>query len=115
MKFKITTSKAVLIGVIVLAAILRLFALSDFPVGLNADEASLGYNAYSLLQTGKDEYGTSFPLQFKSFGDYKPGLYVYFAMPFIWLMGLNELAVTLPSAMLGIATVYLVYLLGKKI
>lgn len=107
--------KIYLILILALASILRLFALSSFPAGFNADEAALGYNAYSILQTGKDEYGASFPLVLKSFGDYKPGLYVYFAIPFVAALGLNELAVRLPSALLGIASVYLIYLLGKKI
>jgi 4-amino-4-deoxy-L-arabinose transferase-like glycosyltransferase len=112
---KLSIKKFVLIAVIVLAALLRLFALSNYPAGFNADEAALGYNAYSLLQTGKDEYGELFPLAFKSFGDYKPGLYVYFVMPFVVLLGLTEFAVRLPSALLGIVTVYLIYLLGKMI
>lgn len=106
---------AVLIFIIVLASGLRLFNLADFPSGLNADEASLGYNAYSLLQTGKDEYGIPWPLTFKSFGDYKPGLYVYLTIPFIATFGLNELSVRLPSAILGIGTVLLVYFLALEI
>lgn len=108
-------TKIFLILVLLLAGVLRLWNLSSFPAGFNADEASIGYNAYSLLETGKDEYGTSFPLVFKSFGDFKPGLYFYFVMPFIKILGLSEMAVRLPSALFGIATIFLVYLLGKKI
>ncbi|QQG43512.1 MAG: glycosyltransferase family 39 protein [Candidatus Daviesbacteria bacterium] len=107
--------KIILILIIVLAAVLRLVALNNFPAGLNADEASIGYNAYSLLQTGKDEYGSFLPLTFKSFGDWKPGLYFYMVMPFVALFGLNEWAVRLPSALLGILTVYLTFLLGREI
>ncbi len=107
--------KSFLIFIVVLAAVLRLWNLGSFPNGLNADEASLGYNAYSLLQTGKDEYGVSWPLTFKSFGDYKPGLYVYLVMPLVLTLGLNEWAVRLPSAVLGIGTVVLIYYLGRKV
>ncbi len=107
--------KAFLILVIILAAILRLWDLTNYPAGFNADEASIGYNAYSILKTGRDEYGQFLPLNFKSFGDYKPGLYFYFVIPFIWLLGLAEFAVRLPSAILGIATVYLIYFLSKQI
>ena len=46
-----------IILIIILASVLRLYGISRFPAGLNADEASLGYNAYSLLQTGRDEHG----------------------------------------------------------
>ena len=105
----------IIIIIILVAAGLRLIALDNFPAGLNADEASIGYNAYSLLQTGKDEYGTSWPLSFKSFGDYKPGLYFYFVMPAVAILGLNEWAVRIPSALFGIGTVILIYFLAKEI
>lgn len=85
------------------------------PPGFNADEAALGYNAYSLLKTGKDEWGASFPLVFKSFSDYKPGLYVYLAIPFVALFGLNELSVRLPSILLGAFSIILVYFLSKEL
>lgn len=101
--------------ILILAAVLRLWNLADFPAGFNADEAAIGYNAYSLIETGKDEYGAGFPLVFKSFGDFKPGLYFYFVLPFIKLLGLSEWAVRIPSALLGIGTVYLIFSLGRKI
>jgi 4-amino-4-deoxy-L-arabinose transferase-like glycosyltransferase len=107
--------KKLLIIVVILAAAIRLWGLNQYPSGLNADEASLGYNAYSLLQTGKDEYGASFPLTFKSFGDYKPGLYAYFVMPFVAVLGLNEWAVRLPSALFGIGLIIVIYFLTKEI
>ena len=104
-------NKVILLLIIILAAILRLYALDKFPAGLNADEAAIGYNAYSLLETGKDEHGASWPLVFRSFDDYKPPLYFYLVLPFVKVMGLNVWAVRLPSAILGIASVYLTYLL----
>ena len=107
--------KFILLIIILLAAFLRLWDLNNFPAGLNADEAAIGYNAYSLLQTGKDEYGIAFPLSFKSFGDYKPGLYFYFVMPFVAFFGLNEWAVRIPSALFGIGTVILMYFLTRQI
>ncbi len=107
--------KTIFIAIIILSSILRFWSLNNFPTGFNADEASIGYNAYSLIQTGKDEYGTSWPLVFKSFGDFKPGLYVYISMPFVATLGLNEWAVRLPSALFGIGTVVLIYFLTKEI
>ena len=104
-----------IIIIIILASALRLIALDKYPAGFNADEAAIGYNAYSLLQTGKDEYGTPWPLSFKSFGDFKPGLYFYFVMPAVAVLGLNEWAVRIPSALFGIGTVILVYFLAKEI
>src|SRR3989344_7148639 len=107
--------KRLLFLIIILAALLRLWNLSDNPPGLTWDEASLGYNAYSLLQTGKDEYGNSWPLTLKSFGDYKPALYAYLDVPFIYLFGLNEFAVRLPSAIFGILSVLVIYFLSLKL
>lgn len=79
------------------------------------DEASLGYNAYSILQTGRDEYGQFLPLIFKSFGDYKPGFYVYLCLPFVKLFGLNLFSVRLPSIIAGSLLPIFLYLLIKKI
>lgn len=92
-----------------LALFLRLYHLDDYPA-LNADEAALGYNAYSLLQTGQDEHGNPWPINFESFGDFKPGLSVYLIMPFVYLFGLNELAVRIFPAMLGALTPIILYL-----
>ena len=108
-------SKWILVAILVLAAVLRLYKLSDFPAGLNADEAALGYNAYSLLLTGKDEHGHPWPVNLESFGDFKPALYAYILIPFIKIFGLTELAVRLPSALFGILAVYFIYLLVKEL
>jgi len=104
-----------LTAIILLAAVLRLYALDKYPFGLNADEAAIGYNAYSLLTTGHDEHGASWPLVFRSFDDYKPPLYFYLVLPFVKVLGLNIWSVRLPSALLGTLSVYLVYLLAISI
>ncbi|MEK7526375.1 MAG: glycosyltransferase family 39 protein [Patescibacteria group bacterium] len=101
----------ILLGILVIALFLRLFKVSTIPPHLTPDEASLGYNAYSLLTTGKDEYGKTMPVIFKSFGDYKPGLYIYTVVPFVAILGLTELAVRLPSVLSGVLAVWLVYLI----
>jgi 4-amino-4-deoxy-L-arabinose transferase-like glycosyltransferase len=106
--------KLFLILIIFLAFFLRFYKLNSYPA-LNADEAAIGYNAYSLLQTGKDEHGNSWPIHFQSFNDYKPGLYVYIVMPFVAVLGLNEWAVRIPNAALGVLTTLIVYFLVKKL
>jgi 4-amino-4-deoxy-L-arabinose transferase-like glycosyltransferase len=102
--------KILLLLIILLAFVLRFWNLGAFPA-LNADEAALGYNAYSLLQTGKDEHGNPWPIHFQSFNDYKPGLYVYLTMPFVAVLGLTEWAVRIPGALAGVGTIWVVYLL----
>lgn len=106
---------AILGAILVLAAFLRLWKLGAIPPHLTPDEASLGYNAYSILKTGKDEYGNLLPVVFKSFGDYKPGLYVYLTVPFIALLGLTEFAIRLPSAIAGVVSVWLLFLIVKEL
>lgn len=103
--------KIFLIGVFLLAFVLRVYKLDKYPVGLTWDEAALGYNAYSILKTGKDEYGNFLPIIFKSFGDYKPGLYIYLAVPWVAGLGLNELAARIPSAIAGTFLVFIIFLL----
>lgn len=98
-----------IILILVFALALRTFKLGSNPVSLDWDEASLGYNAFSILETGRDEYGKLFPLIFKSFGDYKPGLYVYLTVPFIFLFGLTEFAVRVTSALAGVITVFAIF------
>jgi len=101
--------------IIILAAVLRFYNLAGNPPSLNWDEASIGYNAYSILKTGKDEFGEKFPLLFRSFGDFKPPVYFYLAVPSIAIFGLNEFAVRFPSALFGTLTVLVTYLLVKRI
>ena len=108
------TSK-ILFAILALAAVLRFWALGSIPPHLTPDEASLGYNAYSILKTGKDEYGKTLPTIFKSFGDFKPGLYVYLTVPSVAILGLNEFSVRFPSALAGVFSVLLIYLISRKL
>ena len=107
-------TKALLLGIILLAFVLRFYRLADYPA-LNADEAAIGYNAYSLLTTGMDEHGNPWPIHFQSFNDFKPGLYFYLVLPFVKLLGLTELAVRIPGALIGVATVLALYFLVKEL
>lgn len=100
--------KAIIV-ILFIAGSLRLWNLDLMPPHLRNDEAALGYNAYSVLQTGKDEHGQFMPVIFQSFGDFKMGGYVYLTIPFIWIMGLNDFAVRFPSAIFGIISVWLIY------
>lgn len=97
--------------IFLLAFLLRFLGLGQYPVGLNPDEASFGYDAYSLLTTGKDQWGISWPLSLHSFGDYKLPLYSYLAIPSVAIFGLNEFSTRLPNALFGFLGVVFTYLL----
>lgn len=101
--------------ILILAFVLRFVSVTKFPVGFNADEASFGYDAYSILHTGRDQWGNVMPLVLKSFGDYKSSLYSYISVPFVAIFGLNILAVRLPNVIIGTLAVLAVYLLVKEI
>ncbi|KKR58782.1 MAG: hypothetical protein UU05_C0002G0040 [Candidatus Curtissbacteria bacterium GW2011_GWA1_40_47] len=107
--------KTLLVLIILLAFILRFYQLGINPPGLYWDEAVFGYDAYSILKTGKDHHGVTLPLFFESFGDWKLPGYHYLLVPSIAIFGLNEFAVRFPSAFFGFLTVPLIYLLTKKL
>lgn len=102
------------IFIICTAAFLRLYKLDSIPPGLSQDETSIGYNAYSILKTGKDEHGVSIPQNFKAFGEYKLPGYIYLSTLPIAVLGPTTLAVRLPAALFGILTVMLIFFLVQE-
>ena len=105
MKMKIV----LLVIIFSVALFLRLYKITDIPNGFNQDESAIGYNAYSILKTGKDEYGKTYPLYFKSFGDQKLPVYIYLTAISEEVFGLNEFAVRFPSALFGSLTVLMIF------
>lgn len=101
--------------ILVLAFVLRIIWLDKYPSGFTPDEASFGYDAYSILKTGKDQWGKPFPLVLESFGDFKSPLYAYLTIPSVAIFGLNRLAVRLPNAILGTLAILMTYLLANKL
>jgi len=95
----------ILCTILVLALLVRIYDLSSIPAGFHIDEASLGYNGYSLLLTGKDDNGDKFPLYVDMFGDNRPSGYHYLTILPIKVFGLNEFSTRLPGALFGALTV----------
>ncbi|MDP2649266.1 MAG: glycosyltransferase family 39 protein, partial [bacterium] len=105
----------ILAGIFFLAAILRFYKLDEIPPGFHIDEVTVGYNAYSLAETGRDENGNFLPLYIDSFGDFPPAGYFYLTIPSIEIFGLNDFAVRFPHALLSILTIILLFFLTRKI
>lgn len=106
------TGTWVFLGIAAFAFVIRVVNLGTNPPSLSWDEASIGYNAYSILKTGKDEHGVFMPAAaFTAFGDYKPPIPIYLTVPFVAAFGLSEVAVRLPSAIAGTLTVVAMYFL----
>lgn len=109
--------KRVLFGVIIfaLAFFLRLFMISSVPPSPSLDEVSIGYNAYSILKTGADEFGYKFPLLLRAYDDWRPALYVYLVIPFVALLGLSAEAVRLPSVFLSLLSLVASFFIAKEL
>jgi len=113
---KFLNPKFLLSIIVIIAAVLRFYGISNKPPGLNWDEAAWGYNSYSLGVDLKDEFGKLLPLTYiESYGDYKPPVYAYLGIVPVKFFGLNELGVRFPSAFFGTFTVLLTYFLVKEI
>src|SRR3989338_7723667 len=105
----------ILILVSCIALFLNLYKKDSVPPSFNADEAAVGYNAYSIAQTGKDEYGSALPLRLKSFGDYKMPLYSYLSIPFVSPLGLNETSTRALSDLVALLFPLVVFFLARKL
>lgn len=104
-----------LIAILIIAAFLRLWQISDVPVSLFGDELDVGYHAYSLGVTGNDYSGNFFPLHLRSLAEWRTPLYIFSAIPTVMLFGITPLGVRLPAAIFGILSVWAIYLLTSKL
>lgn len=106
----------IIFGIALLLAFLtRYYKLGEAPKGLYIDEAGQGYSAYSILKTGRDEFGKTLPLVFRSFNDFKTPVYIYLVVPLIPIFGLTKFTVRFPSFFFSLLTFPILYLLLKKI
>lgn len=108
-------SKLILFTILIVASFLRLWKLSDVPVSLFEDELDVGYHAYSILKTGKDHAGNSWPLHFESRADWRTPFNIYSTVPTVAIFGITPLGIRLPVAFFGILGVWGFYLLVKQL
>lgn len=104
--------KKTLLLIIVIASLLRLPYLNTHMPSLYGDEIAIGYNAFSIVKTGRDEFGKFMPLQFASWGDQKNPVYIYAVALVQLITGPTPASVRIPSALAGIIAIYLVYRLA---
>lgn len=108
-------NEIIIFFIIVLAFGLRIYKVTSIPPSLNWDETSIGYNAYSILKTGKDEWGEFMPVHFKSFGEFKLPAQIYASIPAIAIFGLNEFGVRITPVIYGTLSVLLLYFLVREL
>ena len=116
LKKKDKYKKYLIIGSILLlvGSLIRLLFIDKLPAGLNQDEASIGYDAWAILNYGIDRAGNSYPVHLNAWGSGQNALYAYLLMPLIKIFGLNSFSVRLPSAVLSSITLVVAYFLFKK-
>lgn len=102
-------------AILILAAILRFYKLGQAPPSISWDEAAVGYNAWTILNWGKDDWGKTMPLIFKSFEDDKHPVHIYLTVPTVAIFGLNEFSVRASSALFGVLNVAIIFFLARRI
>ena len=78
------------------------------------DEALAGYDAYSILLTGKDHHGHFLPITFQAFNDWIAHSFVYQIIPFIKILGLSVFSIRLSVSVLSISTIFLIIFLAQE-
>ncbi len=106
---------ATLAAIVLVGALVRIIAIDENPPGFFTDEASVGYNAYTILKHGTDEHGEPWPVLFRAFGEFKLPVYIYTTVPFVAVLGLTEFAVRLASATYGVVAIVTVFLLASAV
>lgn len=102
-------------AILLLGIFLRIYQFAEVPAGFNQDEASIGYDAWSILHYGIDRNGTQLPVHLIAWGSGQNALYAYFSMPFIAVMGLNVASVRMVNFIFGVLSIMLVYSVLKKL
>ena len=110
MKFK-WKHLVIFLAVVLVAVALRFYQLDRIPPGLIIDEASEGYNAFSILYTGKDRYGQAFPILFRSFSSFQAPLYTYLTVIPIYFFGNSIFSIHFVSAVSGVILVITTFIL----
>lgn len=105
----------ILLLLFLIGSAVRILYAGSIPGGLNQDEASIGYEAYSILHYGIDRNGVSLPIHLIAWGSGQNALYAYLSMPFIYLFGLNTISVRMVSILFGLLSMVLFYLIATQL
>lgn len=104
-----------ILGILFLACIFRLAGLANMPLGFHADEVRVGWNTYSILKTGADDWGNYLALAYNTFGDFRPTGIFYMTLPSMAIFGPTVFATRLPSALLGALTIIPLFMLSYRL
>ena len=107
--------RIVLLALLALGAFMRLWRLGQVPAGIHQDEAFSAYEAYCLLEDGKDSWGYAFPVYFTAWGSGMNALGIYLMTPFVALFGLTAWAIRMPQAIVACLTLPAFYGAMKRL
>lgn len=95
--------------ILILGVLVRFYKLDKIPPSLNWDEVAAGYNAYTIANWGRDEYGKIMPIVFTSFKDDKHPVHIYITSIIVKIFGLSDYSVRSSSALIGVLTIIASY------
>lgn len=113
---EISKENIMVVVVIVLAIIVRIYMWPNALSEVNCDEAMTALNAKSIAETGTDIYGTSFPIYFEAWRlAGQSALLTYLITLSIKIFGFSIFSIRLPSLLISIVPILLIYDFCKKI
>lgn len=98
-----------------LAIGLRVFIVFVMRDAINVDELSLGVEALSLWQTGRDAMGNAWPLHFYHYGWGENVVYAYLLAPLVGWLGLRAWVLDIPSILASVLTIAAVWRIGAQL
>ncbi len=110
---KVKLVSLLLLLVIGLGFAVRIYKIDN--TSLFGDELDFGYQALSIVETGKDYYGHIFPIYFQSLSEWKTSAFIYTLSPFVAMFGISDLGIRLPSIIFGTLTLLFIYLLTREL
>lgn len=105
------------IALMLCGAFLRFYRLDHYPLPMHQDELSEAYDAYSIVETGADRAGQRLPFVLRAAGpaDYRPALYAWLATVPMRFTGFSVAASRVPSAVLGVASLAILFLFASAL
>lgn len=102
--------------ILIIAITVRLISWPNAISQINVDEAMTAINAKSIAESGKDIYGTSFPVYLEAWGAMGQSVMLTYLMALcIKLFGFSMVSIRLPMLIVSILSIIVFYDLIKRI
>ena len=109
-------TKIIFAIIMLIAVVVRIYRWPKAISQINCDEAMTAVNALSISETGKDTYGTSFPVYLEAWGVFGQSVVLAYIMAFfIKIFGFSYFTIRLPMLFISIISLFVFYDLLKRI